>query len=62
MFRILADAVSSGVGVGPGWMPAPDFAAISIIAGTAIVLSAALGAVALQRIATRTVADLVRAE
>jgi putative ABC transport system permease protein len=37
-------------------------ASILIIAGTAIVLSAALGAVALQRIATRTVADLVRGE
>ena len=62
VFRILADAVSSGIGVGPGWMPAPSIAPISIIAGTAIVLSAALGAVALQRTTTRTAADLVRGE
>ena len=62
VFRILADVVSSGIGVGPGWMPAPGVATISIIVGTTIVMSAALGAVALQRIATRSPADLVRGE
>ena len=62
VFRILADIVSRSIGVGPGWMPAPGIAPISIIAGTAIVLSAALGAVAVQRIATRPAADLVRGE
>jgi len=62
VFRILADAVSSGIGVGPGWMPAPGIGLVALVAAIAIVLSAALGAAAVRRIATRPAADLVRGE
>jgi putative ABC transport system permease protein len=62
VFRVLSDAVSTGIGVGPGWMPAPGFGLVVMIATTAIVLSAVLGSVATRRIAIRPAADLVRGE
>ena len=62
VFRLLADAVSSGIGVGPGWMPAPGAASILVIAGVALVLWATLGALAVRRVAHRPAADLVRGE
>jgi putative ABC transport system permease protein len=62
VFRVLADAVSTGIGVGPGWMPAPGAGLVSVIAAVALVLSAVLGSVAVRRIATRPAADLVRGE
>jgi putative ABC transport system permease protein len=62
VFRVLADTVSTGIGVGPGWMPAPGFGPVVMIATTAIVLSSVLGSVATRRIAVRPAADLVRGE
>jgi putative ABC transport system permease protein len=62
VFRILADAVSTGIGVGPGWLPAPSLLLVSVTAALAIALSAALGALAVRRIAIRPAADLVRDE
>ena len=60
VFGVLADAVSSGIGVGPGWLPAPGPATFAVIAAIAIGLSAALGAAAERRVAIRPAADLVR--
>ncbi len=60
VFGILADAVSSGIGVGPGWLPTPGPATSVVIAAIAIGLSAALGAAAERRVAMRPAADLVR--
>lgn len=60
VFRLLADAVSTGIGVGPGWLPVPSVAVLVLIAAVAVVLSAALGAIAERRQATRPTADLVR--
>ncbi len=62
VFRVLADVVSAGIGVGPGWMPAPGIGLVSVVATVSIVLSAVLGAVAVRRIANRPAADLVRGE
>jgi putative ABC transport system permease protein len=62
VFRVLADAVSTGIGVGPGWMPIPGVGMVATIAAVAIVLSATLGSVAVRRIATRPAAELVRGE
>ena len=61
-FRVLADTVSVGLGVGPGWMPAPGIGLLAAVAALSVVLSAALGALAVQKIANRPAADLVRAE
>jgi putative ABC transport system permease protein len=62
VFRVLADAVSTGIGVGPGWMPIPGAGMVVTIAAVAIALSATLGSVAVRRIATRPAAELVRGE
>lgn len=62
VFRVLADAVSTGIGVGPGWLPAPGVFLTSMIALVAIMLSAVFGASAVRRIATRPASDLVRGE
>ena len=62
VFRVLADAVSTGIGVGPGWLPAPSIGLVSVMGAVAIGLSAMLGAVAVRRIANRPAADLVRGE
>jgi putative ABC transport system permease protein len=62
VFRVLADMVSTGIGTGPGWLPAPGFGTLGAIAAISIVLSAALGALAVRNVATRPAADLVRGE
>ncbi|MCB0993568.1 MAG: ABC transporter permease [Acidimicrobiales bacterium] len=62
VFRVLADAVSNGIGVGPGWLPAPGVVQLAIVAALAIGLSAALGALAERRVAIRPAAELVRGE
>ncbi len=59
-FRVLADAVSSGVGVGPGWLPIPGVGTLAVVALLTIGLSAAAGALAERRMATRPTAELVR--
>jgi putative ABC transport system permease protein len=62
LFRSLSDVVSSGLGVGPGWMPAPDVVAVAALAVLAVAVSAALGAAAVRGVARRPPADLLRAE
>jgi putative ABC transport system permease protein len=62
VFRLLADVVSSGIGVGPGWLPAPGILPLTVVALVAVGMSAALGAVAVRRVAIRPAADLVRGE
>ncbi len=62
VFRVLADTVSTDIGVGPGWMPAPGIGLVLTIAMAAVVLAAVLGSVATRRIAVRPAADLVRGE
>jgi hypothetical protein len=59
---VLADVVSTGIGVGPGWMPMPSPMTLVAVAALPIVVSAALGALAVRRIANRPPAELVRAE
>lgn len=61
-FRVLADAVSKGIGTGPGWMPALGGGAVATIAAVAVLLSALLGALAVRQVAVRPAAELVRGE
>lgn len=61
-FGLMSDAVSSSLGVGPGWMPAPSWFAAAVLAVLAVVTSAGLGAVAEGRVARRSASDLVRGE
>jgi putative ABC transport system permease protein len=62
VFRVLADAVSTGMGVGPGWLSSPSIGLLVATSLLAIALSAALGAIAVRRVTTRPAADLVRGE
>lgn len=62
IFRTMSDAVSTGLGVGPGWMPAPSPLASAVLVVGAVAVSAGLGALAVARVARRPASDLVRAE
>lgn len=62
VFRILADLVSNGIGVGPNWLPTPGPVLVGTVAAAAVFVSALLGALAVQRVARRPAADLVRGE
>lgn len=62
VFRLLADLVSSGMGVGPGWMPWPSALSVTVLGIAAVVVSGALGACAVALTASRPAADLVRGE
>ena len=62
VFRVLSDAVSTGIGVGPGWMPVPDAVVFIVLAAVAIAASAALGGLSVLGIVRRPAADLVRGE
>jgi putative ABC transport system permease protein len=62
VFRVLADGVSTGIGVGPGWMPLPPASALVLVPLAAVLLSAVLGATAVARTARRPASDLVRGE
>jgi len=62
LFRTLSDVVSTGIGVGPGWMPAPNLLAVAALVLGAVGVSAALGALAVRGVARRPASDLVRAE
>jgi putative ABC transport system permease protein len=62
VFRVLADGVSAGIGVGPGWMPSPPAMAVVLVPLAAVLLAAALGAAAVARTARRPASDLVRGE
>ena len=61
-FRLLSDIVSESIGVGPGWMPAPDLVALLSLVALAVLVSAGLGALAIVRIARQPASDLVRGE
>ncbi len=62
LFGSLSDLVSEGIGVGPGWMPAPQLGQLALVALIAVALSAGLGALAVGRLARRRPAELVRWE
>jgi putative ABC transport system permease protein len=62
IFRMLSDGVSTSLGVGPGWMPAPATWSVVVLAVAACVVSAALGALAAARITRRSASELVRSE
>jgi putative ABC transport system permease protein len=62
VFRVLSDVVSTGIGVGPGWLPTPGIGLVTVVAAAAVALSAGLGALAVRRNATRPAADLVHGE
>lgn len=62
VFRVLADAVSTGMGVGPGWLSSPSIGLLVTTSLLAVALSAALGAIAVRRVTTRPAAELLRGE
>ena len=62
LFRALADTVSEGIGVGPGWMPMPAPGQLGVLALGVVLFSAGLGALAVRQLARRPTADLVRWE
>jgi putative ABC transport system permease protein len=62
LFAMLADLVSEGIGVGPGWMPLPAASQLAVLALGAVAVSAGLGALAVLRLAHRPAAELVRWE
>jgi putative ABC transport system permease protein len=62
VFRVMSDAVSTGMGVGPGWAPAPASGTIALLVVAAVLVSAGLGGLAVARIAGRPAADLLRGE
>jgi putative ABC transport system permease protein len=62
LFRWLSDLVSTDLGVGPGWMPAPPALELVALGAVAIIVSAGLGALAVVRTVRRPVSDLVRHE
>jgi hypothetical protein len=62
LFGVLSDLVSEGIGVGPGWMPPPAATQLAVLAVTAVVVAASLGALAVARLARRPAAELVRWE
>jgi putative ABC transport system permease protein len=62
LFRQLSDAVSTGIGVGPGWMPAPGWGEVALIAALAVIASAGLASIGVRRTAAKPASDLLRAE
>ena len=62
VFRMMSDVVSTGIGAGPGWMPLPSAMPLVILAAGTVVLTAAIGAGAVARLARRPASDLVRLE
>jgi len=62
LFGNLSDLVSSGIGVGPGWMPMPAAGQLTLVVVIAVVVSGGLGALAVARLARRPAAELVRWE
>ena len=62
LFQMLADLVSEGIGVGPGWMPMPSPGQLAVLALGAVLVSAGLGAVAVRQLARRPISELIRWE
>jgi putative ABC transport system permease protein len=62
VFRTLSDAVSTSLGVGPAWLPAPSLTAVLFIVVATTTVAAGLGATAAGRNAFRPASNLVRGE
>jgi putative ABC transport system permease protein len=62
VFRILSDSLSRAVGVGPGWMGAPAAGTAAVVAVTALAVTAAVGALAVVRLAQRPASELLHRE
>jgi putative ABC transport system permease protein len=62
LFRLLSDAVSEGIGVGPGFGGSPTAAAAGIIAVLTVVFAAGIGALAVAGLVRRPASELVRWE
>ena len=62
LFGTLSDLVSNGIGVGPGWMPLPTVGQLILVTLIALASAAGLGALAVERLAHRPAAALVRWE
>jgi putative ABC transport system permease protein len=62
LFGTLSDLVSSGIGVGPGWMPMPTVGQLTLVTLIALASAAGLAALAVERLAHRPAAELVRWE
>ena len=62
VFRALSDAVSTSLGVGPAWLPAPSITSVLVIVVATTSIAAGLGATAAGRNAFRPASSLVRGE
>jgi putative ABC transport system permease protein len=62
LYRLLSDAVTKGIGAGPGFSPMPPAGALVLIGIGAIVLAAAVGMLALRGLVRRPASELVRWE
>jgi putative ABC transport system permease protein len=62
VFRVLSDVVSTSIGVGPGWMPAPPGGAVVFLTVAAWAVSATFGAVVAGRMTRRPASELVRGD
>ncbi|HSJ90791.1 MAG TPA: FtsX-like permease family protein [Ilumatobacter sp.] len=62
LFRVLADTVSTGLGVGPGWMPLPPTMPIMVLVLATLAVTAALGAASVARVSRRPASELIRSE
>lgn len=62
LFRVLADTVSRGLGAGPGWMPLPPLLPVVVLVTGTLLLTGAIGAGSVARLARRPASDLIRTE
>ena len=62
VFGTLSDAVSTSLGVGPAWLPAPSITSVLVIVVATSTVAAGLGATAAGRTAFRPASNLVRGE
>jgi putative ABC transport system permease protein len=62
LLRLMGDAVTSSMGIGPGYGRLPSPVALTVVAVAAVGVAASLGALAVRRLASRPPADLVRWE
>lgn len=62
IFRLLADAITAGVGVGPGMAEAPPPVFLAVVVPLAVAGAAASGALAALGLSRRPAAELVRYE
>ena len=62
LFRTLSDVISTSLGVGPAWLPAPSITSVLVIVVATSIVTAGLGATAVARNAFRPASELVRGE